>query len=463
MSISRTVRAGRFPTLVLAVVLAGPPPARARQEVPRAPTAIEIVDARLLAPDPSADGTWLVQVEEVQNGTVPGSVLSVTGLGPEMVSLGAPSHRGQRLRLVLVEGPGASYRVLSAHASPEVDPALADPFPPALVAPEGRRGGRGGGPALAPRAAPTPTYEQQVVELVNQERWNNGQLPPYKQVAELHSSASLHSGNMANRDFFAHCDLDTKTSPGNRILATGYAANLVSENIAAGYADPTAVMAGWMASSGHRAAILSTSYREIGVGYFLQSTDQKTVRYDLNLDCVGDANPTNGPFFRYWTQNFGRRNSVYPVVIDREAASTTTATVDLYVYGAGWAQDMRFSNDGSTWSSWETYNPNKTWTLSGGAGTKTVYAEIRNGFSLQASDTIYFDTPCTGTTSVNVGNQTVTGTASWQACETVRALSGFTVGATGDVTFQAGQKVVLGDGFAVLAGGSFRAVIAYPP
>ena len=170
-----------------------------------------------------------------------------------------------------------------------------------------------------------------------------------------------------------------------------------------------------------------------------------------------------GPYYHYWTQNFGRRNGVYPVVIEREAHSTTSTNVALYVYGAGWAQEMRFSNDATTWSAWETYDPNKTWTLSGGAGTKTVYAEIRDGFSFQASDTIYLDTPCTATPNVDVPNQTVTGTASWEACDTITATSGFTVGATGDVTFQAGQRIVLGDGFAVLGGGSFAAVIAPPP
>jgi uncharacterized protein YkwD len=427
-----------------------------------APTKV-IVAAHLLGPEPSAEGAWLIQVDEVLNGSVPGSVLAIDGLAAEMAALGDPAGEAVRLRLVLVPRDGARYRVLWAHLSPEVDPALADPLPPPLAAPAPAPPAGSGERALAPKAAPTPSYEQQVVELVNQERWNNGQLPPLKQVAELHSSSETHSSNMASRDFFAHCDLDTKTSPANRMVDAGYLPNLATENIAAGYVDPAAVVAGWMASSLHRAAILSTSPREIGVGYVLQSTDQPTVRYDLNLDCTGDPNPTNGPFYRYWTLDFGRRNSVYPVVIDREASSTTTTAVDLYVYGAGWAVDMRFSNDVVTWSAWEPYDPNKTWTLSGGAGTKTVYAQIRNGFSLQASDTIYLDTPCTATANVDVPNQTVTGTASWEACDTITAVSGFTVGATGNATFQAGRRIVLGDGFAVLSGGSFAAVIASPP
>jgi len=40
--------------------------------------------------------------------------------------------------------------------------------------------------------------------------------------------------------------------------------------------------------------------------------------------------------------------------------------------------DMRFSNDHVTWSSWEAYNPAKTWGLLPGDGLKTVYAQVRD-------------------------------------------------------------------------------------
>ena len=50
---------------------------------------------------------------------------------------------------------------------------------------------------------------------------------------------------------------------------TGRAA--AAENLAAGYTTPEAVMASWMTSPyGHRDAILSTSYWELGVGYYYQ-------------------------------------------------------------------------------------------------------------------------------------------------------------------------------------------------
>ncbi|MCB9422278.1 MAG: CAP domain-containing protein [Ardenticatenaceae bacterium] len=234
-----------------------------------------------------------------------------------------------------------------------------------------------------------PTYVGQVVELVNQERWNNGQLPPLKAVDLLHTSSQTHSDNMANRDFFAHCDPDTKTLPWDRMEAAGYIWNYAGENIAAYYSDPAAVMTGWMNSSGHRANILSTDFREIGVGYTYQSSDQGNIRGDSNGDCTAD-NFSNGPYYRYWVQNFGRRNTVYPVVINREAYEATTPQVSLYMYGSGWAVEMRFRNENGTWSAWQPYAANVNWTLSSGNGAKTVYAEIKNGTGevRSASDTI---------------------------------------------------------------------------
>ncbi len=39
---------------------------------------------------------------------------------------------------------------------------------------------------------------------------------------------------------------------------------------------------------------------------------------------------------------------------------------------------MRFSNDGASWSGWATYNVSKAWTLSTGAGPKTVRGQYQN-------------------------------------------------------------------------------------
>ncbi len=404
-----------------------------------------VLEGRVVARLP-AGGPWMVDVERTLNGWVPSTTILVIP-GPEGRDLPGP---GRRVHLVVVPDPDGSYRTLGARDLPEVEPPL-DPLPePIALLPDPSEAG------ARASAKAGPSVEQQVVELVNQERWDNGQLPPLKQAAELHACAGDHSSNMALRDFFAHCDPDTGTLPWDRMTAAGYYWSWAGENIAAGYSSPTAVMAGWMASSGHRANILSTSFREIGVGYAYQSGDLSNVREDANGDCVADTF-NKGPYYSYWTQTFGTRSSVYPVVIDREAYETATAGVDLYVYGEGWADDMRFSNDGVAWSSWEPYNPNRAWNLAPGNGLKTVYAQIRRGATvLSASDTILLAAECTGPDTIELTDQTISTTQTWEACIQISAGPAVTVVASGDATFRA-PTVILRNGFSVLTGAELEA------
>lgn len=242
-----------------------------------------------------------------------------------------------------------------------------------------------------------PSFEDLVMELVNQERWANGQLPPLKRVSQLDSSSETHSSNMASRNFFAHCDLDTGTLPWDRMTAAGYSWNSAGENIAAGYSTPQAVVDGWMGSPGHRANILSTSFRELGIGYVLQAGDVANVRQDQNGDCTADGTYPYA-LYRYWTQNFGRRNSVYPVVINREAYQTASRNVSLYLYGFGFAVSMRLRNENGAWTPWQGFATNVAWQLSAGGGTKTVHVEISSGAGgtgsvRSASDTIVLAVP----------------------------------------------------------------------
>ena len=239
--------------------------------------------------------------------------------------------------------------------------------------------------------APTSTYEEEIVVLVNQERWNNGGRPPLKSSAQLETSAEGHSSDMALANFFMHCNPDTGSTASSRIAATGYPASSAAENIAAGFLTPTDVMAAWMASGGHQANILSTSYREIGVGYYFQSGDQGNVRENPPTGACPASSSNNGPYQRYWTQNFGRNNNHYPVVINREAIETDSRNVDLYVYGTTFSE-MRFRNEAGAWSGWQSFANDTTWQLSSGTGTKTVHAEMRIGSTVySASDTIHLE------------------------------------------------------------------------
>jgi uncharacterized protein YkwD len=242
-------------------------------------------------------------------------------------------------------------------------------------------------PVGTPDAA-DPTFEEEVMALVNQERWNNGQLPPLKQNDLLDTAAETHSDNMAVRNFVMHCDPDTGTLPWDRMIAAGYLYSSAGENIAWGYPDPQAVVGGWMASPSHRANILSTTYRELGVGFVSQPGDQPNVRRSSvgGGSCVPDIFG-EGPFTRYWTQNFGKRNTVFPVVINREAHLTESRDVELFLYGG--FSEMRMRNENGTWSAWQPFAADVDWQLSVGNGVKSVSVEMRSGATVYGSfDTI---------------------------------------------------------------------------
>ncbi len=222
-------------------------------------------------------------------------------------------------------------------------------------------------------------YEQQVLDLVNSERASNG-LPPYKRVTALDEAARYHSADMGQDDYFNHNTYDRVG--GNLVyvcdtwtrIGTYYTgANAMAENIAAGYRTPQEVMNGWMNSPGHRANILNADIREIGVGY---------------------AAVNGSEYTRYWTQDFGRRSGVYPLIINRDAASTDSRNVSLYIYGTDSDfQQMRLKNDNGSWSGWQTFHNNVTWTIANGVGTHTVTAELKNGSTVVTSgDTIFLTT-----------------------------------------------------------------------
>ena len=103
------------------------------------------------------------------------------------------------------------------------------------------------------------------------------------------------------------------------------------------------------------------------------------------------------------------------VVINSGQTNTTSPNVSLALTyddgdGSG-VSGMRFSNNGSTWSSWEKPAATKAWTLLPGDGHKTVRAQFRDragNVSSVVSDYIMFDaTPPTGSILIN-NNRSVT-------------------------------------------------------
>jgi uncharacterized protein YkwD len=130
------------------------------------------------------------------------------------------------------------------------------------------------------------SFTDQVLTLTNNFRAANG-LSPLKFNSQLMASAQAHAEDMALGDYFSHYSLDGRT-PFDRIKSTGYRYTLAAENIAAGYGTPQEVVQGWINSPGHRANLLHTNLKEIGIGFYSLQPDTGKVNFE-----------------RYWTQNFG--------------------------------------------------------------------------------------------------------------------------------------------------------------
>ncbi|OGF48663.1 MAG: hypothetical protein A2231_00830 [Candidatus Firestonebacteria bacterium RIFOXYA2_FULL_40_8] len=109
-------------------------------------------------------------------------------------------------------------------------------------------------------------------------------------------------------------------------------------------------------------------------------------------------------------------------VINAGASITGSVNVTLALSaadgGSGMSlasSEMRFSNDGSTWSAPESYGTTKVWTLSAGDGVKTVYVRYKdaagNWSSANITDTITLDTTApTGTVIINSGTSSTSST-----------------------------------------------------
>ncbi|SDM50226.1 CAP domain-containing protein [Sediminibacillus halophilus] len=108
-------------------------------------------------------------------------------------------------------------------------------------------------------------YEQEVVELTNQERAKQG-LDPLEIDTELSKVAREKSADMARNGYFDH-NSPTYGSPFDMMKQFGISYNTAGENIAKGQRTPEEVVNAWMNSEGHRKNILNGNFTHIGVGY----------------------------------------------------------------------------------------------------------------------------------------------------------------------------------------------------
>ncbi len=184
------------------------------------------------------------------------------------------------------------------------------------------------------------TFEQQVIELTNQERAKKG-LQPLKANAELNYVADKYAESMSNGNFFSHTAPDG-SKPWDRLKTIGYEARTVGENIAKGQRTPQQVLYGWMNSSGHRANILNPNFTEIGAG----------------------------SYNNHWVQNFGSgdRNPISKVPSSSQIASNSPSksAVPTTQSVMGYTASDDFVYEPDQESSSDIDSQKADWLLSGG-------------------------------------------------------------------------------------------------
>lgn len=93
-----------------------------------------------------------------------------------------------------------------------------------------------------------------------------GGVPPVSLCAPLMRAAQTQSNSQAARTLRSHTGPDG-SRPSERGTRAGYDWLSYGENVASHYRDVYDVMDAWMASTGHRANIMSTQFQHMGMGW----------------------------------------------------------------------------------------------------------------------------------------------------------------------------------------------------
>jgi len=138
------------------------------------------------------------------------------------------------------------------------------------------------------------------------------------------------------------------------------------------------------------------------------------------------------------------------IKIAEGASYTNQASVKLTLSGydeESGIDQMRLSNDGATWTEWETYTNSKKWTLTPSDGTKTVYVQYKDKAGLESQvyqDTIELDaTPPTITINSPSHSSEInsfTTEVQWTGTDTGSGIDHYEVSIDGDSWVNVGNK-----------------------
>ena len=107
------------------------------------------------------------------------------------------------------------------------------------------------------------TDEQEVFDLINKQRTNNG-LQALQIDNEVQRVARIKAQDMVDNNYFSHTS-PTYGSPFDMLKSFKVSYKTAGENLAGNSSNSSAVTA-WMNSSGHKANILNSSFNYTGIG-----------------------------------------------------------------------------------------------------------------------------------------------------------------------------------------------------
>jgi len=154
-----------------------------------------------------------------------------------------------------------------------------------------------------------------------------------------------------------------------------------------------------------------------GNSFALSTEGQYTIKY-FSTDNAGNTETVKTATN---TVKIDTTNPTGTVVINSDDTYTNNKTVTLTITSTdtlSGVSEMAFSNDGTTYSTPETFSNSKTWDLTDTEGLQTVYIKIIDlaGNEFITSDTIILDTTIPASTITipsNTGSNTTTYTNTW--------------------------------------------------
>lgn len=138
----------------------------------------------------------------------------------------------------------------------------------------------------------TDINKETIINLTNQERTSRG-LGALTESSALDQGATLKGQDMFAKDYWAHFAPDG-TSPWYFFNQVSYKYIYAGENLARDFSTSAGVIAGWMASQGHRDNMLNPNFKDIGIG-ILNGTLQGE-QTTLVVEFLGQTlDPTSSP------------------------------------------------------------------------------------------------------------------------------------------------------------------------